>query len=231
MSQFKAGSADETMYPVGDEVGCSVCGVPSSEGAVYEHWGSRTCPSGSSLLYEGFAAGKMYSDMGGSSNTVCMHSDPQALPNVGTATSGTEYRNILHGAEYGFHDNIPGTSAATTVANLGDVACAMCQGDDTLMTYVQWGRSDSCSNGHTTLYTGYAMGERSDYDPPSGSSRGGHYSADMVCIDKEVAVHATSSTADDNGRLFFMSQFKAGSADETMYPVGDEVGCSVCGVA
>ena len=50
-------------------------------------------------------------------------------------------------------------------------------------------------------------------------------------MDKEVAVHSTSSTADNNGRLFFMSQFKAGSADETMYPVGDEVGCSVCGVA
>ena len=95
------------------------------------------------------------------------------------------------------------------------------------MTYVQWGRSDSCSNGHTTLYSGYAMGERSDLDAQGGSA---HNGVEMLCMNSELAVHATSSTTNDDGQLFFPTEFAAGSADETLYPAGQEVGCSLCAV-
>ena len=193
------------------------------------HWGSRTCPSGSSLLYEGFAAGKMYNDAGGTSDTLCMHSSPQGFTWAGAASSGSEYRNILHGAEYAFHDNLPDNPRRSQVTSKGDVACAMCQTDSVTAAYVQWGRASSCSNGHTTLYSGYAMSERSDKDV-SGSTTSGHKSSDMVCMDSEIATHAASSQSDDNGKLFFLSQFASGSADESKYKVGHEVGCSVCGV-
>ena len=63
-----------------------------------------------------------------------------------------------------------------------------------------------------------------------GSTTSGHKSSDMVCMDSEIATHAASSQSDDNGKLFFLSQFASGSADESKYKVGHEVGCSVCGV-
>ena len=49
--------------------------------------------------------------------------------------------------------------------------------------------------------------------------------------------HSTSSGANDNGYLLYFSEIRSGSIrrrlgsiDESLYPAGSELGCSVCGV-
>ena len=53
---------------------------------------------------------------------------------------------------------------------------------------VQWGRGESCSNGHVTLYSGRVMGERDT-----------HYRASTLCVDNALEGHYASSAGDENG--------------------------------
>ena len=173
---------------------------------MYEQWGSRTCSdAGSTLLYEGFAAGGLYSEDGGATTTLCMHGVPQQLSGVSARSDGGAK---LYGAEYEEGAN----------AN-GDVACAVCGRAGISQVYVQWGRSSSCSNGHTTLYTGVVMGD--------------HYSHkrhDYLCMDPRHAGHAGSSSTNSNGQLWYRATMTSGAADTSLYPAGTPIGCSVCGV-
>ena len=100
----------------------------------------------------------------------------------------------------------------------GDAACTVCQRPAHQQTYVQWGRSSSCSNGHTTEYTGLVM-----------ASHYTHSKSEYVCVDRERAVHSRSSGANENGGLLYFTEMERGSADE-VYPHNREVGCSVCSV-
>ena len=88
-----------------------------------------------------------------------------------------------------------------------------------MQTYVQWGRSDSCSNGHATLYTGTMMGEHYS-----------HYRSDTLCIDNLHESRANDDGANENGRLFYYASMTSVSANNGLYPEGSAVGCSVCGV-
>ena len=100
----------------------------------------------------------------------------------------------------------------------GDAACTVCQRPAHQQTYVQWGRSSSCSNGHTTEYTGLVMAS--------------HYTqtkSEFVCVDRARAVHSRSSGANENGGLLYFTEMERGAADE-VYPENREVGCSVCSV-
>ena len=74
--EMRDGASDESQYPNGVEISCAQCAVmpspapltfpppspapaspPFVYGAVYTRWGSRTCPTGSNKLFEGFIAG------------------------------------------------------------------------------------------------------------------------------------------------------------------------------
>merc|ERR1711865_486143 len=90
-----------------------------------------------------------------------------------------------------------------------------------MQTYVQWGRGTSCSNGQATLYTGYAAS--------TGSGNSGR--TEMVCVDEGHAGHATSSSSNDNGGLFYPHQASGGAADDAYVAAGGTIGCSVCGVS
>ena len=111
-------------------------------------------------MYKGFPAGSRYDLSGGNSNVVCMHSDPQALSGASSGEGGAGFRNLLYGSEYEVRsDHDP---AFKSGHHDYDAACVVCQRSDVQQTYVQWGRSTSCSNGHTTLYSGAAMGPASN---------------------------------------------------------------------
>ena len=176
---------------------------PWQHSAVFVHWGATDCPTGSELLYSSFMAGSQHSVQGGTAQYLCMHSSPQAPSG---AISGS---SKLYGVEY------QGQGGTTDK----DAACAMCQVTDAAQVYTQWGRSDSCSNGHTTLYTGAAMSEASS-----------HYRTAPVCVDRKFQGHAASDSGNQNGGLLYQLEMQSGSADETKYPNGVDIGCSVCAV-
>merc|ERR1712127_1082382 len=89
-TEVESGSAHEGWYPHDVEAGCTVCAA-ASDLAVYTHWGSRSCPSGSSKMYEGFMAGTHYTH-GGSANTLCLTQNSNAPPaKITTETCSMEW--------------------------------------------------------------------------------------------------------------------------------------------
>eukprot|EP01050_Picozoa_sp_SAG11_P005440 SAG11_NODE_384_length_9897_cov_11.158502_8_plen_575_part_00 len=203
-TEMEAGSADESLYPPNREVSCAACSAAGG-GFVYTRWGSRSCPDGSTLLYDGFIAGSHYTHTGGGYNYVCMHPEPQYPDGYDDADNNG---NLLYGTEY---EN----TGAIDLNQDGDAACAVCQAS-TLQVYVQWGRN-TCSNEHTTEYTGLVMGT--------------HYSqtkSSTVCVDVERATTAATDAADENGALLYTTEMEGGSSDEALYPHNREVSCAAC---
>ena len=203
-TQVTGGAADLSGYVSGRSIGCSVCGVPANTGAVYIQWGRSTCTDPSSAqVYAGWAAGSDYSgNTGGTSSFLCMAPNPQ----YSTQTSP--------------HDNLRGVEYERAPNQNFDAACSVCQQPSLMQTYVQWGRGASCLAPHVTLYSGYA-------------ASGGHGNAgrnEMVCLDMAHDGHASSSSSNDNGALFYPTQVTGGAADLSGYVSGRSIGCSVCAI-
>jgi len=126
------------------------------------------------------------------------------------ASSGNQNGNLIYGMEYQ-------NTGAADAAHDKDAACAVCELDRWEEVYTQWGRSDSCSSGHQTLYSGYIM-----------ANHYSQYKGEYVCVDSERAAHRNSHGGDQNGGLLYTTEMEQGSSDEEKYQHNVEVGCSVC---
>jgi len=188
------------------EVGCSSCAGAGGK-SVYTRWGSRSCPVGSSLLYEGNMMAEHYTHRGGGANTICMH--PQ-MQNPAGWSSGNENGDLLYKMEYQ-------NTGAIDANHDHEAACAVCELAHWESVYTQWGRSTTCASGHLTLYTGFIMSERYN-----------HNKGEFLCVDSERAVTANSNGGDQNGGLLYTSEMEHGSSQGDQYPHNVEVGCSVC---
>ena len=89
-TEVESGSSHEGWYPHDREAGCTVCAAPTP---AYTRWGSRSCPSGSSKMYEGFMAGTHYTH-GGAANTLCLTQNSNSPPG---ATTENNNGNLLYG--------------------------------------------------------------------------------------------------------------------------------------
>jgi len=204
-TEMEAGASPEALYPPNFELSCAVCSV--RENAVYTRWGSRTCPTGNSILYEGFMATSGAHLRGGGSNMLCMHDVPEFPEGMGYASHSG---NSLFGVEY--------KNTGTLDLNPNkDAACVVCQQHVSASSvYIQWGRQ-SCSNNHRTEYSGLIM---STY---YSTNKGEH-----VCVDLERAFHPLSENVAHSGGYLYTTEMKAGSSDEFLYPPNFEVSCAVC---
>ena len=134
---------------------------PYTDAAVYVTWGSRTCSDKATLLYEGLIGGAGYSNSGGPSNLMCLHGQPQN-PSAQTPGTGPDRSNV-YGVEYQTEAGYQPPGGAGLSSADGDAACAVCHAETISEVYVQWGRAESCSNGHVTMYSGWMMGEYSGH--------------------------------------------------------------------
>ena len=85
-------------------------------GSVFPRWGSRDCPAGSTLLYEGFMASSRHDHNGGGYNFLCMHNTPQYPAGH---NNGDQNGNLLYGTEYQ-------NTGAIDQHHDKDAACSMC---------------------------------------------------------------------------------------------------------
>ena len=209
---MEGGASDEQQYKWRRELSCAVCS-PVDRARVFTHWGSRTCPVSRNFrkLYDGFMAGSRASlTRGGGANFLCMHPSPVhtvSFPNDNDHDS----LNKLTGTEYA-ENKMPSMDKNV----YGDAACVVCEYVDTPALYVQWGRV-SCSNGHTTQYTGLVM-----------STKYSLFKSEHVCVDVERGVHETSSEAIGASSRLFVAEMRVGAMDELKYPDRREVACAVC---
>merc|ERR1712134_230117 len=123
-------SGDEQQYGHDRELSCAVCNPRPKNTVVYTRWGSRSCPSGTTKLYEGFVASDYYTHAGSGANYLCMHPKPEFPPGMST---GNQDGALIYGVEY------ENTGAVDKNAQK-DAACAVCQRMGASSVYVQWGR-------------------------------------------------------------------------------------------
>ena len=111
----------EDRYVQDRELTCALCSPPAGRrGVIFNRWGRSVCPSGSKLLYSGFAAGSIYSQPGSGANVLCMREVP---------TYGEFYASNNHGALlYGYEYNSGGLrSTDFTSLNNHEVPCSHCR--------------------------------------------------------------------------------------------------------
>ena len=181
---------------------------PAGGGTVYIRWGRTTCPSvpGTELVYEGIAAGSLYSQKGGGSNRLCLPMEPH----YGAYEPGVQGHSPLHGSEYEIN-------AASPLPNIGshNVPCAVCSVTSRSRILVVPARND-CLSMWTLEYSGYLMGERNT-----------HYRNTFECVDKD-AESIPGSTSTVNGALFYVVEANCDGIPCPPYDPQKELTCAVC---
>ena len=181
---------------------------PAGGGTVYIRWGRTTCPSvpGTELVYEGIAAGSIYTQQGGGSNRLCL----PKVPKYSSYQPGVQGNSPLHGSEY----QLSGGSPLPNVYN-HNVPCAVCYVSTRSVVYVvpAW---DYCPSGWTLEYSGYLMSERS-----------GHHRITFECVDKDPD-SIPGSAADTNGALFYHVEATCNGLPCPPYNTQKELTCAVC---
>ncbi|XP_066300478.1 uncharacterized protein [Branchiostoma lanceolatum] len=178
-------------------------------GTTYTRWGRTTCPSSSTLVYEGMAAGALYSHAGGGANYLCLPRDPE----WGSYQDGfIGYNAYLYGAEYQTHNAIP---FAGNGLHDHDVPCAVCHVSGRSAFLMIPGRRTCKGDGWVSEYSGYLMAE---YHL--------HPRSEWVCMDSEP--EKRGSPVDHDGALFYSVEGACGSLECPPYVEGREITCVVC---
>ena len=176
-------------------------------GTVYVRWGHDQCPSTAQLVYSGRAGGAHYQH-GSGSNPQCLPLDPNFL----TPISGSQYRGIMHGAEYHTHTD---SNSHIHGRQDTDVPCAVCHVSNRTAVYMVPAKY-TCPTGWTREYYGYLMSE----DNGQGRSQ-------FCCVDTAFK-SAVGSSADKNGLLFYFVEGRCGSLPCPPYDNTRELSCAVC---
>ena len=176
-------------------------------GVTYVRWGKTSCPSteGTSLLYNGRAAGTWYGHRGGASDLLCLPNNPQFL-----ASRNGGPRSILYQTEYE-------TNSGPSFQNLHDqdVPCATCITTKRSIKIMIPGRITCINSGWTREYYGYLMADHN-----------GHHRIQYTCVDiKAEGVPGTKRNL--NGALLYHVEVHTGSL-RSAYRNGNEMTCVVC---
>ena len=186
---------------------------PSGGGVAYTRWGRTTCPttSGTTLVYEGLAAGSHYNHYGGGANVICIVKDPKYNP--GTTTVNRNW-GILYGSEYEIHT---GQALNRGLRHNHNVPCAVCH-VSTRSSQIMVPGTYQCPSGWTPEYSGWLMG-----------GHHAHKGRNMfTCIDKDAEV-VPGEQAGNDGNLFYHVEVDCDVGIPCPpYDANKEMSCVVC---
>ena len=190
-------------------------GTPATTGGgvTYTRWGRTTCPSqsGTSLVYEGLAAGSFYTHQGGGANVLCLVKDPKYNP--GTTNTNANYA-ILYGTEYQIGS---GQALNAGLRFQQNVPCAVCH-VSTRSTQIMVPGTYECPPGWTPEYSGWLMAQHNGYN---GKNM-------FTCIDKDAEV-VPGQGANTNGNLFYHVEADCSTGIPCPpYDGRKEMSCVVC---
>jgi hypothetical protein len=176
----------------------------------FTNWGRNDCPSGSSLIYAGYAAGGNAGHTGSGANTVCLTNAPSYAGAV--FSDADENRNLLYGVEM----QTSGYGLATLAGFVNyDMTCAVCRVDNATQTIWVPGTTN-CPSGWTKQYSGYIMSD--------------HYTqrkSEFVCVNATPI--AAGSNANSGGPYWYPTETEMGAlVNGAPYVQDREVTCCVC---
>ncbi|CAG2225854.1 unnamed protein product [Mytilus edulis] len=168
---------------------------------IYIRWGRNNCPKKSSLIYDGYMAGKKQSLKLGGSNYLCLPKEPEYTnlesPNIAKSLFGVE-TDIN-----GFYPDI---------ANK-DASCAVCITENKASILMIPCRK-SCPAGWNVEYWGYLMSE-------------GVQTTEQVCVDNKP-VGVPGGDRDNGDSVVYLVGGMCGSLKCPPYVNGKPLTCVVC---
>ena len=180
--------------------------LKTAPGIIYIRWGRTTCPTGATLLYNGYAGGGHYGQ-GGSGGTLCL----AATPTWDDYSDANQNGALIYGMEY----EMSGYGLASLASRHDyDARCAVCYRQDASVTFMQPG-SQTCPTNWTAEYTGYLM-----------STHYTQVNRDWACVDR--AAEATGSSTSNDGNLWYPTEYECGSLPCPPYVQDREATCAVC---
>ena len=180
-------------------------------GTTYIRWGRNSCPSGTEILYHGYAGGSWFKDQGAAVSMLCLPRDPEwQMHNDGENMNS----GFVHGAEYEPDPRLYQFFGK----NLGeqDVPCAVCNSRQSSSSIMIPGKK-TCHDGWNVEYSGYLM-----------SGLYNHAAAtDYYCIDKDAEA-LPGGAKNENGKLLYFVEVRCTSLECPPYKSGWELACVVC---
>ncbi|XP_063431435.1 short-chain collagen C4-like [Mytilus trossulus] len=180
-----------------------------NQGETYIRWGKTSCPEESSLVYDGYAAGKHYNKGGSGSNLLCLPKNPEWKD----YTNGeNRWSGKLYGVEYGILQHKPYPYSFHNK----DTPCAVCQ--STRSTVLMVPGKVTCYTGWHKEFSGYLM---------SQISTNGRMPSEYVCVDEKLE-YVPGGDSDDNQAILYTVEAMCGSLKCPPYVNGRELTCVVC---
>ncbi|XP_053377590.1 short-chain collagen C4-like isoform X2 [Mercenaria mercenaria] len=177
-------------------------------GSVYVRWGKKTCPNGAEMVYHGYSGGKLYTDQGSGSDSLCLPSDPT----WGHYVDGyQDYRAAIYGTE----TDMPTHPFFKYEVNQQDMPCAVCKSNRSTTLMIP-ARKD-CYPVWTLEYSGYLVSASSNH----------HVSYNHACLDAQPDF-LDHGSANDNEHIFHLVEGHCGSLPCPPYVAGRELTCVVC---
>ncbi|CAC5402712.1 unnamed protein product [Mytilus coruscus] len=179
-------------------------GTAKEVGSTYIRWGHNRCPTKSTVVYEGYVAGKKYNINGGGSNFLCLTKQPEY-----TILQSTNIAKNLYGVE----TDINGFSPSI---NDKDMTCAVCLTQRSSVLMIPG--TKSCPSGWNMEYWGYLM---------SHGAGGTWQPTQYICTDsRPVAVPGGDRNNDES--VVYLVGGVCGSLKCPPYINGKPLTCVVC---
>ena len=162
----------------------------------------------------GYGAGAHSSHKGGTSDLLCLPTDPD-VPAL--YKDGFQGSSRLYGMEYEVNSFDPFSHENSEVIHDHDVPCAVCRLTNR-GTQVLFPANNECPDNWTKEYKGYLMSA--------------HYTfgrQQAVCVD-EAPEAIPGSQANVNGALLYLMEAGCGSLQCTPYVDGREIQCTICSI-
>lgn len=180
-------------------------------GVTYTRWGRTTCPAGSSVVYNGYAAGSHYTHGGSGSNTLCLIDNPKWDDVIKNISDVNNNGALLYGIE--FETDGYGVASLKGLQNY-DARCVVCEAPANLVLMIPG--TTTCPASWTLQYFGFLMANNHSEQTKS----------EFVCVD--AAPEQTGSQTNSNGSLWYPTETECGSLPCPPYVQDREVACAVC---
>ncbi|XP_071796924.1 uncharacterized protein [Asterias amurensis] len=189
----------------------------SSSGPTYIRWGRTACPNqaGTELVYQGYGAGAHYTHKGGTSDLLCLPTDPDVPASY---RDGFQGNSLLYGMEYQVNTFDPFSHENSGVIHDRDVPCAVCR-LASRGTHVLFPAKNECPDNWTKEYKGYLMSANYDH----------HARQQAVCVD-EAPEAIPGSQANTDGALIYLMEAYCGALQCPPYVSGREIQCTICSI-
>ena len=182
-------------------------------GTTYIRWGRTVCPNetGTELVYNGIAAGSLYTDVGGGANYICMPDEDDVEYHDEATTANLNLARV-YAAEYRMRDG-------QALDHLLDytVLCTVCAVSSRSAQVMIPGRL-TCPDTWTVEYTGWLVADRNNLNR-----------AEFICLDKTPDATIKTSTSIQGARMHHVEA--ACSSTGLPCPPFDatkELSCVVC---